>query len=120
MEEVTNLDLDGVLEVINDFPIVPLKNRVMITVNVEDVTDELVLTSNSFSESQYVIAVGSFVKDLVPGQKVLLDLEKMVEYVVDDANPYEKLPKIKLDPYEVDGRMYAMVYDSLIKAIDNR
>ena len=36
MEEVKNLTQDDILDVIKDFPIVPRKNKLVITVNTDD------------------------------------------------------------------------------------
>lgn len=120
MEDIKNITKEEVLEIIKAFPITPLRNRLIITVNVDEEEDGLVLTNTSFSESQYVVSTGTFIKDVKVGDKVILDLDKMVETVADDHNPYEKVSRIKIDPIEVDGKIYAMVYDSVIKAIDKR
>ena len=120
MDEVSNLTKEEVLKVIKKFPIQPLKNRLIITVNVDEPDGDLILSNNSFSEKQYVMAIGSFIKDYVPGDAVLLDLEKMMEYTSSDTNSYEKISRIKIDPIEVNGRMYAIINDSVVKAIDNR
>lgn len=111
MEEVKNLTQDEVLEMIKDFPVQPTRNKVIITVNVDEYEpDEINLTGDSFAEVQYVIAVGDYCKDIEAGQKVLLDLRKMMT----QGN------QIEIDPLEVNGRMYAFINDGMIKAIDNR
>lgn len=111
MEEQSNLTKEEVMEVIKDFPIKPHRNRVIVTVNTETVKDnELNLSSESLCESQYIIAPGGFNDNMEAGQKIMLDLAKMAE----------KDGSIKVDPVEVNGRNYMFIYDSLIKADDNR
>jgi len=120
MEEITNLTQDDVLGLITDFPVQPRHSKVIITINTEDVDGELVLESNSFSEVQYVMASGPHCLDLKPGQKVILDIEKMLVYEQSETNSYEKISRIKIKPVEVDGKMYALVNDTVIDSIDNR
>ena len=113
MEEVRNITQEEVLEIIKDFPIQPTRNRVIITVNVdEEEDDEINLSGNSFCETQYVIASGNFNSDILPGQKVILDIKKMM--------PPNANGQIEIDPIEVNGRMYAFINDNVIKAFDNR
>jgi len=120
MEEVSNLTKKEVLKLIENFPVKPLKNRLIISVNVDEPDGDLVLSNNSFSEKQYVMAIGSFIKDYKEGDAVLLDLERMMEYTASETNAYEKVSRIKIDPIEINGRMYALINDSIVKAIDNR
>jgi len=120
MEEVNNLDQDGVLEVIKDFPVQPLKNRVIITVNADEKDEGLKLSESAFSDTQFIVATGSFVNEVEPGQKVLLDLEKMMVFNTSAEDAYSKVGSIKIDPIKVDDRMYAIIYDTYIKAKDNR
>lgn len=120
MEEVSNLTLDDVLELITEFPVQPLGRKMIISMNVDEYDGELVLSENSFSESQYVIAVGDHIHNIKPGMKVLLDLEKMTQYVPSETNQYDKVPVIKVKPVQVDGRIYALISDAYVDAIDNR
>ena len=120
MEEVTNLTQEEAIEIAKTFPVQPLKNRLIITVNVDEFDDDIILSSNSFSENQYVLATGTFIKDIEVGDKVLLDLEKMMVSEPNPDNSYEPITRIKLRPIEVNGRMYAMIYDTVVEAIDKR
>ena len=120
MEEINNLTQDEVLELIKDFPVEPLRNKLIITVNVENANSDLMLGNTSFFETQYVVAVGQFVNVIKPGQRVLLDLEKMMEYVTSDTDSYEKIGRLKIRPIEVNGKMFALINDSNVDAIDNR
>ncbi len=120
MEEIANLTHEDVMEILkNDFPVQPLKHRAIITVNVNDAND-IMFEDNSFSESQYIMAVGDYFKNVKPGTKVLLDIEKMMEFVEADENTHERRGHIKIKPIQVNGRMYAIITDRVIEAIDNR
>ena len=78
MEELENLTQDGVLELITDFPLEPLRNKLIITTNiVENEDDDINLSGQSFSEVQYVMAAGSHRAEFTAGQKV-----KSVKYSV--------------------------------------
>jgi hypothetical protein len=55
-----------------------------------------------------------------PGNKILLDLENMMEYRRSDTNSEERIGRIKLRPVEVKGRFYALISDSVIDCIDGR
>lgn len=120
MEEVENFTMDDVLDVITDFPLKPLGRKVIVTLNMEEPDNSLVLSNNSLSESQYVIAVGTHVHDFKPGNKVLLDLERMMEYTSAEDNAYEKVGRIKIKPIEVNNKVYAMINENVVDAIDNR
>lgn len=120
MEEIKNLDLEKVLEVIKDFPVKPRRGRLIITVNVEEADSELVLNNSQFAETQFVLAVPGNITDINPGDRVLLDVEKMMvfEPVAEDSG--ERRGHIKLNPIEVNGVMYAIISESVVLATDNR
>jgi hypothetical protein len=117
MEEVVNLTQDDVLEMIKDFPIMPLRNKIVITTNVEELDeDEVDLFGNAFSPEQYVLAVGSYSKDLIsPGQKVYLDIEAMSVRVPNPENVEQPITKISLKPVEVEGIVFGMITEDKIE-----
>lgn len=120
-EQVTNLTQDEVLEVISNFPVTPLRNRVIITVNADEPDEDEIETTNvSFSESQFVISKGAHCKEFEVGQKILLDLEKMTVSRNAQTDVLETVSQVKIDPIEVNGRMYAFISDTVIKGLDNR
>lgn len=112
MEEVTNITQEEVLELIKDFPVQPTRSKLIITVNIDELEDGIDMTGNSFNEVQYIMAVGSFNTEFKAGEKVILDLRKMM--------PSNSNGQIELDPIEVNGRMYAFINDNVVKAHDNR
>lgn len=121
LEHVENLTQDDVLDKIIEFPLQPLKNKCIVTVNTFEVDGNSVLAENSLDEVQYVMAVGPYVKDtnLKAGAKVLLDLQAMTKQIRDPESG-EVFEQIPIRPVEVDGRVYMMISDSYIDAIDKR
>ena len=120
MDQIENLTQDDVLEVIKGFPLTPLRNKVIMTVNIIE-TDDIDLSGQAFSEVQFVLAKGSHVSDSIqPGCKILLDLEKMMVFDDVDTNAYEKAGAVKIKPVEVNGRHYALIPDSYIDCVDTR
>lgn len=121
MEEVKNLTQEEVLELVDNFPITPLRNRVIITTNVEELEeDELDLQGAAFSPEQFVLAVGSYSKDIIKaGQKVYLDLTAMTVKVPSDNNAYEAQEKIFLKPVMIEGRTYGVITDDKIEYLIN-
>lgn len=120
MEEVTNLTHEEVIQIAKAFPVTPRRNKLIITVNVDEYDGDLVLSNNSFSETQYVVSVGSHINDIEPGDAVLLDLEKMMVTEPSENNQYEQRTRIKLKPVQVGDRTYALINDGVVDAIDNR
>lgn len=118
MEEKRNLNQDDVLDLVGKFPLEPLFNGVYITVN--KLETDLVLTDNILSDVQYVVAAGEH-SVVQPGQKVLIDIEKMMVPVRQESNNvYETVMQVKVDLVEVNGDIFALVNDRVIKAKDNR
>lgn len=117
MEEQVNLTQDDVLDLIGGegFPEQPLFNKVIVTLNKEEVDGGLVLSDNTLSEIQYVVAAGN-TSQVQAGQKVRLDLERMtVKVRVEENNSYETVEQIKIDPIIVNDTMYAIIEDRFIK-----
>lgn len=120
MEEIVNLEHEDVMEILkNEFPLIPRRNKVIITVNVNDANDSQ-FEGESLSETQFVMAAGDYFKDIKPGMQILLDIERMMEFIQSDEDTHERVGQIKLKPIEVNGRMYAIITDAVIDAIDNR
>jgi uncharacterized OsmC-like protein len=117
MEEVVNLTQDDVLDLIREFPIIPLRNKIIITTNVLELEDDEVdLGGNAFSPEQYVLAVGSYSKDIVsPGQKVFLDVESMTVKVNNPDDVYNPVMKISLKPVEVEGKIFGVITEDKIE-----
>ena len=118
-----NFTQDTVLDIITGFPIDPLRNKVVITLNKELIEGTLDLSNGIMSEVQYVIAGEVNYRDKVvkPGQKVLLDIRGMMKVVRQEVNnQYQEVEQIELDPVEVNGQVFAIIDDRFIKAVDNR
>lgn len=119
MEEYVNLTQDDVLDLITEFPLQPMFRNLIITINNHEPDGNLILSNNSFSESQYVVAAGSH-SDIKPGQKVLLDVEKMMIYREHPENSHEKVAAVKLKTVEVDNMTFAIIPENYIDCLDNR
>ena len=120
MDEVKNLTYEEVMEIIKDFPVKPRRNRAIITVNAMESEDGIMLSNGGFSETQYVIAKGDNITDLTPGDKVLIDIEKMMVFNEAQDNSHEKVGMIKINPIEVDGHIFALISEGVIIAVDGR
>lgn len=111
-ENVTAYDA---LEISKEWLEQPMFNKVIITLNTENTLDGLDLSDNAMSQFQYIIAKGPYCKDIEIGDKVRLDLEKMLSKQINPNNTHEDLSTIKLDPIEFDGKIFAIIEDRLIK-----
>lgn len=122
MGERVNLSKEQVLELITDFKIEPVFNKVIVTLNKEE---ELGLSTSdaTLDEVQYVVA-GTFTYGNVvvkPGDKVLLDLKALQKPSRSATNnAYESVMEIEINPLYIEGNMYGMINDRCIKAKDNR
>ena len=117
MEELDNLTFEEVQEIIKDFPLEPEGNRIIITLNREVIEDELVLDNNMLAEEQFVIAVGPMAaRWLSPGDKILLDLDKMIERKPLDYDQTQVNAQIRVDPIEIEGNHYTFTNDRCVKA----
>lgn len=124
MEEPVNLTHDEVLDIINEeFQYEPLRNYVVITLNSTDIPledengeNKFDLMDQIFSEEQYIIATGSTTyQNVVPGAKVLLDVEKL-QRIVKQGDQETVVPNLKY--IEVDDRMFGIITDNYLVAIN--
>jgi hypothetical protein len=99
-----------------EFMYEPMFNKVIITLNTEEVDNDLVLSDNTMSETQTIVAVGPTAHGLSVGDKVLIDLDKMTVREMNPENSHETLSRIKIDPVFVDDVMYAIIEDRVVKA----
>lgn len=112
------LSKEEVGEIISKFPIEPLFNKVVITLNNMEEDGALILSENVLSDKQYVVAGGFTFKDTTvsPGDEVLIDIEKMMAPVkTENTNAYEVKMQIKIEPIEFNGNNFAIIEDRLIK-----
>jgi hypothetical protein len=111
-ENVTAYDA---LEISKEWLEQPMFNKVIITLNTENTLDSLDLSDNVISQFQYIIAKGSYCNNVEVGDKVRLDLEKMMNKTINPNNSHEDFTSVKLDPIEFDGKIFAIIEDRLIK-----
>ena len=111
-ENVTAYDA---LEISKEWLEQPMFNKVVITLNTENTLDSLDLSDNAMSQFQYIIAKGPHCRDIEVGDKVRLDLDKMMKKSLNPNNSHEDITSIQLDPIEFDGKIFAIIEDRLIK-----
>lgn len=111
-ENVTAYDA---LEISKEWLEQPMFNKVVITLNTENTLDGLDLSNNAMDQFQYIIAKGSNCHNIEIGDKVRLDLKKMLSKQINPNNSHEDITTIELDPIEFDGRIFAIIEDRLIK-----
>jgi hypothetical protein len=119
---MSNIKKEEVLELVKNFPLEPLFNKVIITLNTVKFDDGVELSHTVLSDTQYIVSKGGSVPAAIKlGDKVIIDIEKlMVTVNNNNANVEETSRQVKIDPVEVDGVQYAIIEDRVIKAIDNR
>lgn len=110
-----NLTAYDALEISKEWLEQPMFNKVVITLNTENGLDSLDLSDNAMSQFQYIIAKGPNCHNIEVGDKVRLDLDKMLKKSINPNNTHEDITTIQLDPIEFDGKIYAIIEDRLIK-----
>jgi hypothetical protein len=111
-ENVTAYDA---LEISKEWLEQPMFNKVIITLNTENTLDSLNLSDNAMSQFQYIIAKGPNCHNIEIGDKVRLDLDKMLVKSINPNNSHEDFSSIKIDPIEFNGKIFAIIEDRLIK-----
>lgn len=115
------LNSQDVQELIKDFPLQPMFGKVIITLNNLENDGQLVLSDNVLSDVQYVLAKGTAVREIELGQKVIIDIEKMMVPVKSESNnAYEMQMQVKIDPIQVGENTFAIIEDRYIKCLDFR
>lgn len=110
-----NITAYDALEISKEWLEQPMFNKVVITLNTENSLDSLDLSDNTMSQFQYIIAKGTHCRDIEIGDKVRLDLDKMLVKSINPNNSHEDFSSIKIDPIEFDGKIFAIIEDRLIK-----
>ena len=106
-----------VMEIAMTFPEQPTTSKLIITLNTEEEDGKFVLSNNVLSEVQYVIAVGPYVKEINTGDKIRIDIEKMMVHEPNPNNTHETISTVKLSPINYNGITFALINDNLIKTV---
>jgi hypothetical protein len=115
MENPTQLTETEVANIIKTFPLQPTYNKLIITLNMTESSDDLITSDVGMAEEQYVVATG--LNSPIPaGAKVLIDFKQLMVKVPSETDQYQMTTQIEVDPVEVDGVGYAFVSDRAIKA----
>jgi len=112
MREIENFN-----EIAELFPWEPTFNKVIITVKTEEPDNNLILSDNTMSEIQHIVAVGPHTTAFFKvGDKVMIDIEKMIiNERLNHNDTHETTPRIKIDLIENEGVAYAIIEDRFIK-----
>ena len=109
------------LKLAETFPLKPRFNKIIVTLNNVEQDSKLQLSETTLSEPQYIVAIGPMVNGLELGDRVLIDVEKMMVPVrKDTGDEINTVMQVKVDPVQVGQNTFAFLEDRLIKAIDNR
>lgn len=111
-ENVTAYDA---LEISREWVEQPMFNKVVITLNTEHILEGLDLSDNAMSQFQYIIAKGPNCHNIEVGDKVRLDLDKMLKKSINPNNSHEDIATIQLDPIDFQDRVFAIIDDRVIK-----
>lgn len=116
-----NLSKEDVLELIKDFPIKPMFNKVLITLNTLDGNGIIVVDNNMLSDTQFVVAKGDIVKTVNEGDRIIIDVKKLTKPVSFERNNQVETAEVAdIDAIEIGDMTFAFIEDRVIKAIDNR
>ena len=116
METKSNFTKEEVIDLVAIFNLEPNFNKVIVTLNTEEIDGNLVLSDNVIAERQYVIAKSTTSRFVEVTDEVLLDIEKMMIKEQDPNNPHEYITRVKLTPIDFNGHMFGIIDESVIKA----
>ena len=116
METKSNFTKDEVIDLVTIFDLEPNFNKVIVTLNTEEIDGNLVLSDNVITERQYVIAKSTTSRFVEVTYEVLLDIEKMMIKEQDPNNHHEYITRVKLTPIDFNGHMFGIIDESVIKA----
>ena len=116
MEKRSNFTKEEIIDLISVFDLEPNFNKVIVTLNTEEVDGNLVLSDNVIAERQFVIAKSTTSRFTEVTDEVLLDIEKMMIKEQDPNNPHEYITRVKLTPIDFNGHMFGIIDESVIKA----
>ena len=112
MRELNNLN-----EIPELFPWEPSFSKVVITLQTEQDDDDLILSDRIMSDKQYIVAAGPTARQYFEvGDKVIIDLKRMLVRERNPENSSEILERVEIDPIEYNGVTYGIIEDRLIKA----
>lgn len=114
-----NLTKEEVTVLSNLFPWKPMYNKLVITLNKTEDDNSMNFENHVLDQEQYVVAVGTTIRDIKAGDKILLNIEKMLTKEHLEDNVYDYVQRIKIEPIEFEGRTFALIDDRVINAVEN-
>lgn len=116
-EEILNLQENELFGLISRFNLQPLGNKMIITLNNHITAEDSLDMDIMLNEEQHVIAIGEYVRTIIPGDKVAVDLEKLLVTVPDPNDSYSKITKIKVNPVRFENYTFGIIDASDVKYI---
>ena len=102
----------------------PRSFHVISTVNVVTDENDIILVedddTSTMSEWQYIMAVGTGVEDWSPGDKVLLDLDKLKVRVVNPENRMETIETLRFNPIPIGDKFFNIIPESAVLAKEHK
>lgn len=118
MDELKNLTQEEVLEIVKTCNVQPLYNNIIITTNTAEMEDDDIEDiTPTFDAVQYVVAVGSHVREVSPGDKVLLDISKMMSKNSSSNDAYSTVTSLQIKPVEIGDHVFAIIDDRKIDLV---
>lgn len=100
---VKMINKDNLNEVINKLEWIPLSTDVIISMNeTEQEADELNLSNNTIKQTQFVLAVGSMVREIEVGDEVMLDMEQLSSQIRNTRDAENPVIVLNVFPLEID------------------
>lgn len=112
----TNLKGERLQEIIDSMNFIPNSNYLLVTINEYESENGLELVSETeltLDEWQYVVAASPTAR-YKAGDKVYLNLKRLVKKVVDPNDRMRTLEQIDITPFEFEGHIFAVMDDNSI------
>lgn len=110
---VKMINKDNLNEVVNKLEWIPLNTDVIISMNeTEQEENELNLSNNTIKQSQFVLAVGSMVREVKVGDEVLLDMEQLSSQLRNTRDAENPVVVLNVFPVEIDKDITAAAIPS--------
>lgn len=114
--------LETIDKVVESIKWIPLNTDMIVSMNeTEKEGDELNLSNSSIKQNQFVLAVGSMVREIKVGDEVLLDMDKLT-YTTRNSRDFDS-PVIQLNMFPLeteDGLEVACISSQAVKFIKKK
>lgn len=112
MEQI-KITSENLFEVLDKVNIKCRKRDVIISLNSSEIKDDkLNLSTTELDIEQFVLGVGPHVTDLIVGDRVILDLDKLSTRRTNPRNSEEVITVLNIDPISITEDILLAVVDS--------